>query len=117
MARPTQRGKNSFSTVSRGLLDFLEHLRRNQVITRRIPKAPDTISARLERRYADFLRGEKGLADLTLRVYLPVVDDLIHFLQTQHGTTSVGRLSAHAKINSGLISEEGCSSTRAKSGA
>lgn len=99
MARPTQRGKNSFSTVSRGLLDFLEHLRRNQVITRRIPKAPDTISARLERRYADFLRGEKGLADLTLRVYLPVVNDLICFLQTQHGTTSVGRLNANIVRN------------------
>ncbi len=94
MARPPQRGKNSFSTMSSGLLAFLEHLRRNQVITTRLPKAPDTISSRLERRYADFLRGEKGLADLSLRVYLPVVDDLIHFLQTQHDTTSIGRLNA-----------------------
>ena len=79
MARPRQRRRNSFSTMSSGLLAFLEHLRRNQVITTRPPKAPDTISLRLERRYADFLRGEKGLADLSLRVYLPVVDDLIHF--------------------------------------
>jgi site-specific recombinase XerD len=99
MARQPQRGKNSFSTVSRGLLDFLEHLRRNQVITRRIAAAPNTISARLERRYAEFLRGEKGLADLTLRVYLPVVNDLIHFLQTRHDTTSVGRLNANILRN------------------
>jgi integrase/recombinase XerD len=94
MARPSQRGKNSFSTVSRGLLDFLEHLRRNQVILTLPPKAPETISSKLERRYADFLRGEKGLADLSLRVYLPVVGNLLHYLQTQHGITSVGRLNA-----------------------
>ncbi|HWQ91262.1 MAG TPA: tyrosine-type recombinase/integrase [Clostridia bacterium] len=94
MARPRQRGKNSFSTVSRGLLDFLEHLRRNQVIPTVPPKAPETISSKLERRYADFLSGEKGLADLSLRVYLPVVGKLFCYLQTQHGITSVGRLDA-----------------------
>ncbi len=69
------------------------------MITRRIAEAPNTIGARLERRYAEFLRGEKGLADLTLRVYLPVVNDLIHFLQTRHGTTSVGRLNANILRN------------------
>lgn len=99
MARPPQRGKSSFSAVSSGLLAFLAYLRRNHVITTRPPKAPDTISSKLERRYADFLRGEKGLADLSLRVYLPVVDDLLHYLQTQHDTTSVGQLNASTLRN------------------
>ncbi len=94
MVRPPQRGKSSFSAMSSGLLTFLAYLRRNQVITTRPPKAPDTFSSKWEDRYADFLRGEKGLADLSLRVYLPVVGDLLHYLQTQHGTTSVGRLNA-----------------------
>jgi site-specific recombinase XerD len=106
VAHQSQRRKSYLSTVSRGLLDFLGYLRRNQVISTRIPKAPDTISTRLERRYADFLRVEKGLADLTLRVYLPIVDDLIRFLKTRHRTTSVSRLNA--KILRTFLFERAC---------
>jgi site-specific recombinase XerD len=44
------------------------------------------------RRYAEFLRNEKGLAELSLRVYLPLVSQLLHFLEKQHGITSLRRL-------------------------
>jgi site-specific recombinase XerD len=53
-----------------------------------------TASSALESRYVDFLRNEKGLAELSLHVYLPVVDDLFHYLEKEHGTTSVRRLDA-----------------------
>ena len=53
-----------------------------------------TASSALESRYADFLRNEKGLAELSLHVYLPVVDDLLHYLEKEHGTTLVRRLDA-----------------------
>jgi site-specific recombinase XerD len=72
----------------------LEHLRRHEVITTCAPEAPETAASVLERRYADFLRNEKGLAQLSLRVYLPLVPDLLRYLEKRHGTISVRRLDA-----------------------
>ena len=80
--------------ASKALLSFLEHLRRHNVITMHAPKVPDTISSRLERSYADFLRNEKGLAELSLRVYVPLVANLLEYLSKKHGTTAVCRLDA-----------------------
>ena len=57
-------------------------------------RPPETISSALEKRYADFLRNEKGLAELSLRVYLPLVADLLGYLEKQHGSMSVRRLDA-----------------------
>jgi site-specific recombinase XerD len=80
--------------ASTALSAFLAHLRRHEVITTCAPQAPETASSALERRYADFLRDEKGLAERSLHVYLPLVPDLLHYLEKEHGTTSVRRLDA-----------------------
>jgi site-specific recombinase XerD len=64
------------------------------VISTRAPEALETASSVLERRYSDFLRNEKGLAELSLHVYLPLVTDLLGYLEKQHGTISVRRLDA-----------------------
>jgi site-specific recombinase XerC len=72
----------------------LAHLRRREVITTCAPKVPETVSSALERRYANFLRADKGLAELSLHVYLPLVGDLLGYVEKQHRTSSVRRLDA-----------------------
>lgn len=80
--------------ASTALSAFLGHLRHQGLIAARAPDAPETISSALERRYADFLRNEKGLAELSLRVYLPLVPHLLRYLEQQHGSASIRRLDA-----------------------
>lgn len=80
--------------ASTALKGFLEHLRQHKVITTRAPEIA-TVRSALENRYADFLRNEKGLAALSLIVYLPVVHDLLRYLEKEHGTTSVRQLDAN----------------------
>jgi len=82
------------SLASTALFGFLEHLRRHGVIRTPCPTVPDTVSWRLEQNYADFLRNEKGLADLSLRVYLPVAANLLKYLESKHGTPAFRRLDA-----------------------
>jgi integrase/recombinase XerD len=94
MARSCQLGPRHRCLASTALAGFLEHLRLHQVIHTSAPEAPATASSVLERRYADFLRDEKGLAELSLRVYLPLVPDLLHNLEKELGTISVHRLNA-----------------------
>jgi hypothetical protein len=72
MGSSPQYGRTRRCLASAALLAFLEHLRRHEVITTCAPEAP-TASSAMERRYADFLRNEKGLAELSLHVYLPLV--------------------------------------------
>lgn len=94
LASSTELGLNWRSLASRALFGFLDHLRRVQVITTCAPKVPATVSSALSNRYADFLRNEKGLAELSLHVYLPLVGDLLGYLKEQHHTSSVARLDA-----------------------
>ena len=94
LASSPRLGPNRRSLASRALSAFLEHLRCHEVITTCSPQVPKTAGSVLEGRYADFLRNEKGLAELSLRVYLPVVGDLLHYLEKEHGTTAVRRLDA-----------------------
>ena len=54
----------------------MEHLHCHEVITACSPQAPKTAGSVLEGRDADFLRNEKTLAELSLRVYLLVVGTL-----------------------------------------
>jgi site-specific recombinase XerD len=82
------------SLASTALFGFLEHLRRQDVIRTQCPTVPDTASWRLEQNYADFLRNEKGLADLSLRVYLPVAAGLLKYLESKHGMAAFRRLDA-----------------------
>lgn len=81
------------SVASRALFGFLDYLRAAQVVRTCAPKRPKVGSA-LEARYADFLRNEKGLAELSLKVYLPVVNDLLQFLEEKQGLKTVRRLNA-----------------------
>ena len=94
LARSSRLGPKHRCLASTALSAFLEHLRRQGVIATSAPETPETISSALERRYADFLRNEKGLAELSLRVYLPLVPDLLRYLEQQHGSASVRRLDA-----------------------
>jgi len=87
-------GPNRRCLASRALSGFLEYLRRHKLIATSAPIAPETAASALARRYADFLRNEKGLAELSLHVYLPVVPDLIGYLREHHRTVAVGRLDA-----------------------
>jgi site-specific recombinase XerD len=95
LASSSQLGPTRRCLASRALSAFLEHLRRREVIATYAPEVPETASSALERRYADFLRDEKGLAELSLQVYLPLVTDLLRYLEKQHGTISVRRLDAN----------------------
>ncbi len=81
------------SVASRALFGFLDYLRASQVVRTCAPKRPKVGSA-LEARYASFLRNEKGLAELSLKVYLPVVRDLLRYLKEEHRHTAVRRLDA-----------------------
>lgn len=67
------------SVASRALLGFLAYLRCCKAVRTSAPEHPKAESV-LEARYADFLRNEKGLAELSLKVYMPVVKDLLHYL-------------------------------------
>ena len=48
----------------------------------------------MERRYANVLSDEKGLSESSLRVYLPLVPDLLGYLEQQPNRVSVRRLNA-----------------------
>jgi len=94
LVRACRLGPRHRCLASTALSAFLEHLRRQGVIATSATDAPETISSALERRYADFLRDEKGLAELSLRVYLPLVPLLLGDLEKQYGSNSVRRLDA-----------------------
>jgi integrase/recombinase XerD len=80
--------------ASTALFAFLKYLRCQGVISTITPEASETISSAMEKRYADFLRNDKGLAESSLRVYLPLVGDLLGYLQKCNGSHSVRRLDA-----------------------
>jgi integrase/recombinase XerD len=92
MARACRLGRERRCLASTALTAFLQHLRRRKVITTCASKPPETAALVLTRRYAEFLRNEKGLAELSLRVYLPLVPQLVHYLKKRHGITSLRRL-------------------------
>ena len=89
-----QGNRGSRSIASRALFGFLDYLRRHRVITTCPPKPLATLSSALVERYADFLRNDKGLAELSLKVYLPVARELLHYLEDERGIRSVRRLNA-----------------------
>lgn len=94
LARSSQLGPKRRCLASTALLGFLEHLRGRKIITTCASEVAETASSALEKRYTDFLRNEKGLAELSLQVYLPMVAILLGYLEKEHGTTSVRRLDA-----------------------
>jgi site-specific recombinase XerD len=82
------------SLASTALFGFLKHLRLHGMIQTPCPTVPHTASWRLEQNYADFLRHEKGLANLSLRVYLPVAANLLKYLERKHGPAAFHQLDA-----------------------
>jgi site-specific recombinase XerD len=72
------------SVASTALFGFLDHLRRQGVIPKQSAAVRATARNRLLQSYADFLRDEKGLAELSLRVYLPVAASLLEYLHGQY---------------------------------
>ena len=80
--------------ASTALFGFLEHLRRHGLIRKRSSTVQATARDRLLQSYTDFLRDEKGLAELSLRVYLPVAASLLEYLQAKYGAAVVRRLNA-----------------------
>ena len=94
MANVCQLSKAHRSLASTALLGLLEYLRHQAVIATSAPKAPATTCSRLEQSYADFLRNEKGLSELSLAVYLPVVGHLLDYLRKQQGIPTVRQLDA-----------------------
>ncbi len=93
LAKSLPGDRSQRSVASRALYGFLEYLRAGRVVRTSAPK-PLKIGSALEARYADFLRNEKGLAELSLKVYLPVVRDLLHYLEQEHRLQTVRRLDA-----------------------
>ncbi len=94
MAESPQADRSTCSVGSRALFSFLNYLRRRNVVTTCAPTPPEIRWTALEKRYADFLRQEKGLAELSLKVYLPVATNLLRYLEDQHGLTTVRRIDA-----------------------
>ena len=95
-------GSNRRSLASTALAAFLEHLRGRGVIKAREPAQVPTASSELENRYADFLRREKGLAELSIRVYLPVAANFLDDLRKRDGSLSLRRLDA-AQVRAYLL--------------
>ncbi len=94
LAKSLEKDKSKLSVGSRALFDFLAYLRRRNVVTTCAPRPAETVRSTLEKRYADFLRSEKGLAELSLKVYLPVAADLLQYLDDKHGCKGIGRIDA-----------------------
>lgn len=94
MANSCQLSPGNRCLASTALLSFLAHLRQHGVIKPYAPKTTNTRATALQRRYADFLRDEKGLSELSLKVYLPVADDLLQYIAKDHGTMALRRLDA-----------------------
>jgi len=94
MARACKLNAAHRSLASTALFGFLEHLRRHGLIRKQRSTVKATARDRLLQCYADFLRDEKGLAELSLRVYLPVAASLLEYLHAQHGADVVRRLNA-----------------------
>jgi len=80
--------------ASTALFGFLEHLRLQGVIRKLSSTVPTTARDRLVQSYASFLRDEKGLAELSLRVYLPVAANVLEYLHGKHDRTDLRRLNA-----------------------
>jgi len=93
LAKVPQGDRSRRSVASRALYGFLNYLRGCEVVASRVPKSPEFETA-IEQRYADFLRHEKGLAELSLKVYVPVATDLLHYLQEEHRITAMRQLDA-----------------------
>lgn len=93
LAKVPQGDKSRRSIASRALHGFLDYLRGCKVVATRTPKRLEFGTA-LEERYADFLRNEKGLAELSLKVYLPVATDLLHYLEEEYRITAVRQMDA-----------------------
>jgi site-specific recombinase XerD len=94
LKRSPQADRRRRSVASRALYGFLEYLRRHSIVLTCAPERPETVSSALVKRYADFLRNEKGLAELSLKVYLPVAEDLLQYSQKEHSIRLVRRLDA-----------------------
>ena len=77
--------------ASTALFGFLAYLRHQGLIRKPSSTVRVTARDRLLQNYADFLRDEKGLAQLSLRVYLPVAASLLEYL---HGKHDLRRLNA-----------------------
>jgi site-specific recombinase XerD len=93
LAKVIKGDRSKRSVASRALYGFLEYLRRCKVVAPRASKDLGLKTA-LEVRYADFLRQEKGLAELSLKVYVPVARDLLKYLHEEHRATGLRRLNA-----------------------
>jgi hypothetical protein len=83
------------------LSGFLNHLRSHHLIRTPAPETPVTRASAIERRYAGYLRNEKGLAERSVQVYLRFACDLLGYLVEQHGTDSVRQLSARVRREKG----------------
>lgn len=94
MARSSRLAPRHRCLASTALIAFLGYLRREGVIATTAPAAAETNSSALEKRYADFLRNDKGLAEATLHVYLPLVTDLLGYMEKQNGSNPVRELDA-----------------------
>lgn len=94
LIKSPQGDRSWLSVASRALFGFLDYLRHRNVVATCAPKPLESGSSALVKRYADFLRNERGLAELSLKVYVPVAEDLLHYLKKEHGIRSVRRLDA-----------------------
>lgn len=87
-------GRTQRSIEAAGVKAFLEYLHRQGLIKASTPRKSESDEVSLERRYADFLRHQKGLAELSLRVYLPRARSLLQYLKRKHGADGLRRLGA-----------------------
>ena len=59
------------------LQSLLEQLRCSGILARPLTPVDESLEARLERDYAQYLHNERGLSDATLRIYLPFIRDFL----------------------------------------
>ena len=102
LSKTCRLGSNRRSLASKALAVFLEHLRGRRTIKAQEPTQTPTASSALEKRYTDFLRYEKGLAELSIRVYLPVATNFLDARRRRDGSLSLRQLDA-AQVRAFLL--------------
>ncbi len=77
-----------------GLRPFLKHLRQEAVVPEPAPSIDLSLGAKLQQRYVQYLREERGLTENSILVYSPYIHDFLATLIT--GSTTPGELDAVA---------------------
>jgi len=96
LRRSRRKAKDRFAVEQAALRSFLRQLRAAGRVP--APRVPDSVSSadELKQRYADYLRNERGLAERSVRTYLPFICDFLSKLAVRPESVVLEALDARA---------------------